>query len=293
MKQPIDIAVRYALQLSLMEVSLGSLLHTLHVPCSGFFLSLNQCYVLNRALLSQDSTTPYLPIAISNTAAVVKSLSPYGKKCTPMLAISMQGLLFNLGSLVFGQNLLGRCVGSLLLALWPMLQPLLIYGVIYSSLFEQLKGMIPLQALLIGYVSLHLFLSLAVAFIASFMPANLLERYDNYALSQSRPVKKLPAPVTDSGFKHTLKGVWKDFTAPFFLLSVGMSALFLYTTLHSLEAFVFVFLRLIAVSLLTFFLVRKLSIAWVASMLNTCSLSTYTPYVEEVLRRMQNPPKSW
>src|ERR1700733_6107373 len=98
--QSFDIGAFYAMQLSLMEVGLGSLLHVFHIPFSGFFLSLNQCFVLNRALLfsiaSGSTAGRFIPMTVSNTAAIIKTLSPYGKKFTPMLAISMQGLLFNI-----------------------------------------------------------------------------------------------------------------------------------------------------------------------------------------------------
>ena len=120
----IDIAVRYTTELTLMEIGLGSFLHSFHIPFSGHLLALNQCFILNRAVIvGRNSASPFLAMTISNTAAILKTLSPRGKRFTPMLAISVQGLLFNLGLLLFGAHFLGRCIASMLLSLWPMVQP--------------------------------------------------------------------------------------------------------------------------------------------------------------------------
>lgn len=301
----LDIASRYAIQLSLMEIGLGSLLHAFHIPFSGFFLSLNQCFVLNRVLLSQTSTffaSLFLPMTISNTAAVIKTLSPYGKKFTPMLAISMQGLLFNLGTLLFGNNLLGRCIGSLLLSLWPMVQPALIYGIIYGNIllnmgvyYNQMIDKLPLfgnitiQVLIGAYIFIHMFLSLSVCLLTYFLPTSILNKYDRCITSYSSSHLKPVANSSKITIAQKLKGVWKDFTSPLFLLSLILSGFFFYATLNSLGSFCLIFFRLIAVAFLTFFLIRSISIEWCARFFSKSHyLKKYTPYVEEVLQRIQN-----
>lgn len=303
--QSFDIAAFYAMQLSLMEVGLGSLLHALHIPFSGFFLSLNQCFVLNRALLfsnlSTSSAARYIPMTVSNTAAIIKTLSPYGKKFTPMLAISMQGLLFNIGTLLLGNNFFGRSFGSLLLSLWPMIQPIVIYGIIYGSIFldmaayyNQLMNKLPwlegmnIQMIAIAYILAHVGLTLGVCILTQLLPARLLERYDNYIMSDRLA---LPIDLTTLPKKKTilqkLRGVLKDFTSPFFLISLILSGFFLYATMHSLGSFAFAFFRLIAIAFLTFFLLRNLPSEWLISFFSNSSfLKRYTPYVEEVLNHI-------
>ncbi len=305
MPEPLDIASRCAMQLSLMEIGLGSLLHAFHVPFSGFFLSLNQCFILNRALLSQSSASSaslFLPMTISNTAAIIKTLSPYGKKFTPMLAISMQGLLFNLGILFFGKNLFGRCIGSLLLSLWPMIQPALIYGIIYGSIilnmgvyYNQMIAKLPwfgdmtLQTIVAAYVFIHMSLSLGVCLLTSLLPARTLDRYDRYITSYSSSSLKSLSASMKTTLLQKLRGVWKDFTSPIFLLSLILSGFFFYATLNSLGSFFFFFFRLIAVAFLTFFLIRSISTEWVIGILSKFYLfKKYTPYVEMVLHRIQN-----
>lgn len=311
MPQSLDVAAGCAMQLSLMEVGLGSFLHAFHIPCAGLVLSLNQCFVLNRALLlpNASSSTLFLPIAISNTAAILKALSPYGKKFTPMLAISIQGLLFNIGIIIFGKNLLGRCIGSLLLILWTMIQPALIYGIIYGSIllnmgayYNQMIATLPwlfgeltLQTIIAGYIFIHLFLSLSVCILTSLLPARILDSYDRYIISHcsSRLKPKSQSASKKSTPLQNLYGVWKDFTSPIFLLSLILSGFFFYATLYSLESFFFCFFRLIAVAFLTFFLIRNISTEWCIRMFSKFYwLKKYTPYVEEVLHRIQNPTDS-
>ncbi len=272
-----DIACRYAMQLSLMEVGLGSFLHAFHIPFSGFFLSLNQCFILNRALL-HHAPNPLLPMAISNTTAIIKTLSPYGKKFTPMLAISMQGLLFNCGVLLFGNNLPGRCIGSCLLGLWPMIQPALIYGVIYGNIFFKMDPSTT-KTIIAAYIFIHLFLSLCVCFLTHLLPAEIVDRYDRYVTSYR--TKPASAP------RSALRGVLKDFLSPLFLLSLVLSGFFFYATVHSLGAFFLSFFRLIAVAFLTFFLMRKISAEKCAAFFSRLYFfKRYTPYVEEVLQRI-------
>jgi hypothetical protein len=300
MPQSFDSVSRYALQLSLMEIGLGSFLHAFRIPFSGFLLSLNQCFVLNRAL--QHSTTPFLPMTISNTAAIVKTLSPYGKKFTPMLAISMQGLLFNIGILIFGKNLLGRCVGSLLLSLWPMVQPALIYGIIYGSLvfnmsdyYNQMLAKLPwfsdmtIQALVAGYIFIHMFLSLGICLLTYFLPIRVLDNYNHYMTSYSSSHLKPLSAKTKSTKLQKLLGVWKDFTSPIFLFTLILSGFFFYATLHSLESFFYAYFRLIAIALVTFFLIRNISTEWcIGTFSKLYFLKKCTPYVEEVLLHIQN-----
>jgi hypothetical protein len=300
--QPFDVAASYAMQLSLMEVGLGSILHAFHFPFSGFFLSLNQCFVLNRAVLfsisSDSSAGRFIPMTVSNTAAIIKTLSPYGKKFTPMLAISMQGLLFNMGVLFFGKNLFGRCIGSLLLSVWPMIQPIIVYGIIYGSIvfdmtayYNQMMSKLPwldgvnLKVIAFGYIVMHLSLTLGVCLLTQLLPARMLERYDRYIMASVKVPLGVPKKNT---ILQKLRGVRKDFTSPFFLFSLILSGFFFYATLHSLGAFFLAFFRLIAIAFLTFFILRNISSEKCINFISNSSLlKRYTPYVEEVLLRIQ------
>lgn len=309
MPQSFDMASRYAMQLSLMEIGLGSFLHAFHIPFAGFLLSLNQCFVLNRALLhsqSLSSSSLFLPMAISNTAAIMKTLSPFGKKFTPMLALSMQGLLFNIGALIFGKNLLGRCIGSLLLSLWPMIQPALIYGIIYGSIFlnmrdfyNQMIAKLPffndmnIQTIILGFIFVHMILSLGVCFLTCLLPARILDNYDRLLMSYSSSHLKISSVTKSNTFLQKSRAALKDFLSPIFLISLILSGFFFYATLHSLEAFFFFFFRLIAIAFLTFFLIRNISTEWCIRIFSKLPfLKNHTPYMEDVFLRIQDQKSS-
>ena len=126
--------------LSVTELGLGSLLHALHVPLTGSLLSLNQGLFLSRitrinSLQTNDKQHgKTLPFEISSVTAILKSLSPVGKRLTPMLAIAAQGSLFTAGTVLLGPNLFGVLVGSLLLSMWAVAQPALLAGIMFKAL---------------------------------------------------------------------------------------------------------------------------------------------------------------
>jgi hypothetical protein len=138
---------RLGVTLAGLELTLGSLLHTLRVPFSGTFMSTLQGYILTGTLWSQhkqSGSSPNLASSASAYAAICKSLSPSGKRLTPMLAIATQGLLLQWPVNLLGVNFFSLAVGNSLIAIWSLFQPLLIFvGTVWISLdhknFDQLK----------------------------------------------------------------------------------------------------------------------------------------------------------
>ena len=135
-KNRAEVVGLWAGTLAATEVGLGSILHGLHVPLAGSMLSLNQGVFLTRATKTagRHQKVRTLPFEISAITAVLKSFSPVGKKLTPMLAITAQGALFSLATVICGANLLGVMIGSALLATWGVIQPLALAGLMFWSL---------------------------------------------------------------------------------------------------------------------------------------------------------------
>jgi len=127
--------------LAIAEVGIGSMLHGLHVPLTGTFLSLNQGLFLSRItkLNQHQSYIRTLGFEVSSVTALLKSFSPVGKRLTPMLAIASQGFLFTLGVMIFGANILGVVIGSVFLAIWGIIQPLILAGVMVTTLTDAEK----------------------------------------------------------------------------------------------------------------------------------------------------------
>ncbi|MGZ3697464.1 MAG: hypothetical protein ACXWP5_05125, partial [Bdellovibrionota bacterium] len=64
-----------AATLSAVEVGIGSFCHAFHVPLSGHLLSLNQGFLLSRAVIhakEHGTRHRFLPSTISNVAATLK-----------------------------------------------------------------------------------------------------------------------------------------------------------------------------------------------------------------------------
>lgn len=128
----------YAATLSLVEAFIGSQLHAWHVPMAGTWLSLNQGLLLTHLTKhSKKADRSWRnSVHVSYIAALLKSLSPVGKKLTPMLAIGIQGVLFSLGIAMFGPTLVGVIAGSILLSLWGVIQPLALTAIVYGFVFD-------------------------------------------------------------------------------------------------------------------------------------------------------------
>lgn len=260
------------------------MLHAFHVPMSGALLSLNQGYLLCRAAikgreLPKSTWTTY---SVSNIAAVLKSLSPAGKKLGPMLSLSMQGLLFNLGTVVLGTNPIGLCFGMALLSIWTFAQPLITYYFFFGEkLFSAAEylyqktlpyhNLKPENLIWIFAVLLvtKMFVACALAIIAwrrkdkSLYVKNYEEEF--HRLAKEKMNKAEPnAPMANPVFLAI-----KDLFRPLFLVSLGMTALFLYFSNYDNSQIGWYLLRPIAIGFIFFYVSRTLTLdRWLIRMEN-------------------------
>ena len=223
----------YVAILSIAEIGLGSFLHGLKLPLSGQILSLNQIFILCRASIHIRNKDA--PGQISTTAALLKSLAPAGKKLTPMLAISLQGQLFSLGLVVFGNNILGRIIGAIASGLWAYIQPLCLYLILFGKdliymseyFIRKLSKVIEVQPenlliFLFSFIFLKLLLSILCVFLAHFLKTKSLEKIDNWTLKQS----KAALPKISKSKGSNIKLAIKDTFNPLFIFSLLLSLIF-------------------------------------------------------------------
>ena len=102
------------------EATVGSALHGARVPMRGLFLSTVQSLVMMYAgdRMIDRSRVVWVPFI----SGALKALSPSGSRLRPMLAITVQGLLFSLAVTVFGWNVVGIFSGGWLVGAWAALQ---------------------------------------------------------------------------------------------------------------------------------------------------------------------------
>lgn len=240
--------------LALAEVGVGSVMHAFHVPFAGNLLSLNQVFLLTHFLCKTSSTNkPFSPFSISVNAALIKCLAPMGKKLTPMLAISMQGLLYNLGTLCFGNTLLGRWVGGVLSSLWAFFQPLLMYWLLFGSSFFHAASAFPwvIDLFYVLVVSKVAAASLIV-FLTPLLPTGRFTQYLN-KLSGAGKLNDLP-----SVNKHPMRQAFSELCKPLFLFSLLLTAFFFYFSEGVSAALIWGILRPLGTGVLCFSLMRLL-----------------------------------
>lgn len=243
--------------LSIVEIGLGSFLHAFSIPFAGHFLSLNQGFILTRAAI--ESGDRRAPGIISAVAALMKSLSPIGKKLTPMLAIGMQGQLYNLGLLLLGNNSLGRILGMSLLCLWGFVQPLALYLLLYGKTLVEMAEFYATElskvfrvtpndfiSILISLVIFKIICGIVVVLLAQMLKKKKIEQYETWLISKHKPNE--PKPEGKSPWMMALK----DLLSPAFLITWFMMLLFYYYSDHLWSANIWMVLRPVAVGYLIF-----------------------------------------
>lgn len=255
---PIRVAGTYAGLLAAAEVGVGSLLHAFRIPFTGYVLSLNQVLILSKA--ANDGANA---ASISSIASILKSLSPMGKKLTPMLAIAMQGLLFQAGMVLGGKTILGRCLGACLSVSWGFIQPIALYYLIFGSvLFEAVFVYIPQNhffALLGLCAAFKCLLGIGAVMAAPYISPTWWERWikaKKVEVAQTRP----------SLFSAALKS-FKDLLMFPFLLSLLLTGAYWYALEGPNAQFALYILRSLALGYVVFFALRALPIYRLANWL--------------------------
>lgn len=260
------------------EVGLGSLLHAFHVPLAGHFLSLNQGLILTLAIQESQGRKSAIQTvtSISTVAALLKVLSPMGKRLTPMLAITIQGVLYALGIFLGGANIFGVVIGMMLLSLWGFLQPLilaeLIFGeTIWLAIEETWKKIaegisIPVEYgiwILVAGIGIKLLLAAATGIAGWSFREKLEQKYISRMQMLGKSLPKIQ-PRTPSA----LKGSLKDLFQPWFLGALALSVGFLYLNSKMNGFFVIIYLlRTIAIAWILFWLIRVFPISWLEPIL--------------------------
>lgn len=243
----------YAGMLATTEVGIGSLFHAFNIPFTGYVLSLNQILILSKATKDGGNAA-----SVSSIASILKSLSPMGKKLTPMLAIGMQGILFYLGCILGKNTLFGRCLGACFSATWGFIQPIALYYLIFGSvLFESIFQYIPqsyFYTLLTIFISFKCLLGIAIVFASSTISSAWWERFIK--------VKKwnFSKPNKPNFFTVAIKAL-KDLMNFPFVLSIALTSAYLYVLDGPNFLLFFYLLRTIAIGYLFFFLMRILPLS--------------------------------
>lgn len=271
----VDVVGRSGAWLSAVEIGLGSFLHAMHVPLTGYFLSLNQVYLLSRTTYAH-ANKPYarrIGLSVSGIAALLKSLSPAGKKLTPMLAISMQGFLFSVGIFLFGTSRIGIVAGCMLSSVWAFVQApmiaLLVFGRDLVDALKMLEKQIPIWLSLsnilfaIGIlVVIKAMIAAGLGLLATRRAFSKPSQFEQklYAIGFERVKQRAALPVLKPGLANAAKGALRDMFNVWFLLSLVLTILFFVWVEAPFVKVFWGLLRPIAFAFLLFLVVRLLPI---------------------------------
>lgn len=291
-----DVAAAYATYLLLAEAGFGGIFHSLHFPFTGNILSLNQVFLITRALHISRSDT-LLPCTISTIAGLLKFLCPIGKKVIPMLVIVIQGLLYNLGLLILGNTPAGRIVGATLLSIWGFIQPLLVYYLIFDAplyqsvlhMLQQLQPIlnIPLHlviAIVFLLIGTKVIIAIGIVIATPYIPQSKFEKY-------VATLSKTTCTVESSQQRATVYSAaltaLKDLHNPLFLICLGLTVSFLYFVEESPHWFLWGVVRPCVVGFACFFLLRWIPIDACVSFLERKRTGRFTRSLRNVLYNLR------
>jgi nucleoside-triphosphatase THEP1 len=113
------------------EIVLGSFLHNLRIPFSGNILTAIGLIIL--ISLGYIWTDRGIFWRAGLICALMKTMSPSAVIFGPMIAIFTESLLLELFVRIFGRNILGFAVGSMLAMSWNLFQKILNYVIFYGT----------------------------------------------------------------------------------------------------------------------------------------------------------------
>lgn len=252
---------KFAATLTLIELGLGSLLHSLKIPFSGHILSLNQITLLARASFQLQSKKASLEISL--IASLLKSLSPAGKKLTPMLAIAAQGVLFYIGLIFGGLTMVGVVLASVLASAWAFIQPVMFLIILYGKtgfavaeyFLNELQKILPKAGEYLFYAILVLFIIKSLIAIGlSIVVIRMKE--EAYTAYQKKFIVKITPRVGNDQNQSVWKMALKDLFSPLFLFSFFVTTLFFLLANSDNATMIWGLFRPLAVGYCLFFLVR-------------------------------------
>ena len=249
------------------EATVGSALHGANVPMRGLFLSTVQSLLMMYAgdRMRVRSRVVWVPFI----SAGLKALSPSGSRLRPMLAISIQGILFNLATSILGWNVGGIFIGGWLVGAWAASQGILLQYLFIGAgyfqaidtvirwLVERLQMTLPgVTMLILLWISFWGFISAVVTLFAWLRRHNLPNRL-SVLLSKGTHgmVWNADKPTFASAVRHGVH----DLVRPCFWVPILIVATIVLAAGSSWEGVMWIVVRAVSVGWVFFSVVRMIN----------------------------------
>ncbi len=210
------------------EATVGSALHAGHVPLAGLALSTTQAVVMAFAGdgLAHRPRVVWVPFV----SAGLKALSPAGSRLRPMLAITVQGLLFSAAVRLLGWTRPALFVAGALVGMWAASQGLVLqYLLVGENLLKAVAaladwvrahgiGLPGLAAILAGWIA-------AWGLVAGSITAWAFRRTSVSARVEralDRGTGALPVQPRAASRREAFRGALRDLARPAFWLPIAL-----------------------------------------------------------------------
>jgi nucleoside-triphosphatase THEP1 len=227
------------------EMTIGSLLHATKMPLRGLLMSSLQGAMMTFACfgLAQPGRVIWVPFI----SAGLKALSPAGSRVRPMIAISMQGLLYGGSVQILGFNAPAVALGGLLVGAWSALQGFFLqYLLMGDDLFRAYDAAVLWMANRwdLTAPSLPWLVTGWAIFCGLFAGGVTVAawRWRSPPVALKRLIEKEPVPA-----RHGKAGHWQDLAHWQFWLPLVIVSLILLATGHTWENVAWLGLRFVAV----------------------------------------------
>lgn len=255
-----DPDVKYTALILISENGLGSILHAIKLPLAGHLLSINQVGIINKA--SFESNDNGIALRVSLGGSLLKSLSPAGKKLTPMLAILAQGFLYSLPMKIFGINYISAFLGIILSSLWAFIQPLLFLYIffgnnLYKGFEKLIKDVKPYLPNIDEYLLITIISIIVLKIVFTFLYSYLLIKKE-HTITKHFKIEdfSLTAAKSSNSSKNNFILAFKDLLNPLFLISFLLTAIYFYYLESDQVQFIWNCTRPLAIAYITFYLIR-------------------------------------
>jgi nucleoside-triphosphatase THEP1 len=246
------------------EASVGTMLHTAHVPFRGIALSSVQSMVMTFA--GDGLGTRGKVIWVPFISAGIKALSPSGSRLNPMLAISVQGILFTVATEVLGWNVLGIAIGGFLIGAWAaaqgvVLQMLFVGGDLvrfYDTALQWIARFLHLP--LFGLIGLLVVWSSIAGLFSSIVTVYTFSRRHRTPARLQRllaqGVTQFIREETERSWKSTFLHSLHDLSRPYFWIPIAVLMVLIFITGSSLESIFWIAVRASTIAMVFFSLAR-------------------------------------
>ncbi len=287
----------YAAINGVIEVGLGSMLHSLRVPLKGHFLAIVQNFML--ILYGRDLNGRGL-LPITFIVSGLKAFSPTGGKIKPMLYIFLQGFFFILPTYILGFNLLSIIIGSFLLGMSTLFVSVMINYIIFGEAiittyinginkivaFLHIENM-PLWKVLAIIVSIKIALAIIISFIGYFVKIEPLLKKFRSKIDKIE-IKDINI-ITRPSFKQSLIASLKDLTVKKFIIPfIVISLLILFLGDISSSEYTTIILRGIIISWFGFLMARRINFPKIVLFLEKHNMEYIAESLHKALKIVQS-----